>query len=281
MILSKLQKRSLLVIVGLGLALGASCLKKQNLVVEDLGEPITSQQIATALDEAFGPIDYNEMKLDEMTDIIVSQRIQDGVPQNLEEQNITIKEINNQPSYLQIKSHTIMTSFSSSGNITDERDWDQVFPKYGGFAFSNNQDSSEASAASDLTGPIFTFKLVQSLALGSCYDGGNYPESCHNLKVEEIDYRVPTLSAPQHGCTDVYNCFVKAKLIEFDLLQKYTIEEDGNPRRIHYTLIISNEVPFTSRVLKYCTRALYNITGVEQKILADICYDVNKYSFGQ
>ena len=131
----------------------------------------------------------------------------------------------------------------------------------------------------DLSGPIFTFKLVQSLALASCFDGGSYPETCHNLTVEEFDYRVPALSAGQHGCSDIYNCFVKANRIEFDLLQKYNLDESGKPRRVHYMLVISQEVPFTSRVLEYCTRALYDV-GSTQKVLADMCYKVNKYAFG-
>ena len=279
MILSRLQKRSLITIVSLGILFGASCLKKQNLLVEDLGAAVSAEEIANALDQAFGPINYSDMKTNEMTDIVVSQRIQDGAAQNLEEQNISIQSIDNQANYLEIKSHSIMTAFSSSGNVTDERDWDQTFPKYSGFAFSASTDAHQ-TATSDLSAPIFTFKLVQGIAMGSCFDGGTYPETCHNLSVVDLDYPVPTVAAPQHNCADVYNCFVKAKKIEFDLLQKYATEADGSARRIHYTLIISPEVPFTSRVLKYCTRALYDITGVPQKVLADVCYDVNKYSFG-
>ena len=172
-----------------------------------------------------------------------------------------------------------MTTFSSTGNTIDTRDWDQTFPKYSGFAFSLNQGAGEAATA-DLNAPIFTFKLVQGIALGSCYDGGTYPETCHNLVVTDLDYRVPSISADQHQCVDIYNCFIKAKKIEFDLLQKYNLEADGTPRRVHYSLILSQAVPFTSKVLQYCTRAVYQLIGVEQKVMADICYKVNKYSFG-
>ncbi|MGZ3724925.1 MAG: hypothetical protein ACXWQQ_03965 [Pseudobdellovibrio sp.] len=280
MILTRIQKRSLVTIVVLGILFGASCLKKSNLMVEDLGTAVSAEDVANTLDQAFGPIAYGDMKSNEMTDIVVSQRVEEGAVQNLEEQNITIQSIVDQTSSLEIKSHTIMTSFASTGNVVDERDWDQVFPKYSGFAFSTSTDAHQA-AGSDLSAPIFTFKLVQSLAMGSCYDGGTYPESCYNLTTTDLDYPAPVIAAPQLGCSDPYNCTVKAKQIEFDMLQKYVTESDGSPRRIHYTLIISSQVPFTSRVLKYCTRALYDIAGVPQKVLADICYDVNKYSFGQ
>ncbi len=88
-------------------------------------------------------------------------------------------------------------------------------------------------------------------------------------------------AAYQHSCTDIYNCLIKAKRVEFDLVRKYELESDGKPKRIHYTLILSKQVPFTSRVLRYCTRTLYEIPGATQKILADLCYNVNNYTFGQ
>lgn len=295
------RKRLALLLIAIGIATAASCLKKTDLQVDDLGSAIEAQAIALALDDAFGPIDYDSIRNDEMTDLVISQRIQDGAVQNVQEQNITVKGIENTSSYLRIISHTIMTTFSSSGNIVDERDWDQYFPKYNGFAFSapsqpstaSTSDSTESaqtaaiqskgevtqSATGDLDAPLYMFKMIQSLALASCYDGGTYPETCHNLSVVDSDWKVPAVSANQHGCSDPYNCYVKAKRIEFDLLQKYNLDADGKPRRVHYSLVLSQEVPFTSRVLEYCTRALYDI-GADQKVLADMCYKVNRYSFG-
>ena len=281
--ISRFQSRTLLTLVGLGILFGASCLKKQNLLAEDLGSAVSSQEIANALDAAFGPIVYTDMKVNEMTDIVVSQRVLEGPVQNLQEQNIVIKGINDQPNYLQIQSTTAMTTFSSAGNTTDVRDWDQYFPKYSGFAFSMGQSGSvhQQSDIADLSAPIFMFKLVQSLALASCYDGGTYPETCHNLSVKDVDFHVPAISASQHNCADLYECYIPAKHIEFDLLQKYNLEADGSPRRVHYSLTISQAVPFTSRVLEYCTRALYDVTGASTKVMADVCYKVNKYSFAQ
>ena len=297
------RKHLLLTGIAIGIATAASCLKKTDLQVDDLGEAVAAETIADTLGQAFGDLTYTNMKTNEMTDIVVSEQVEAGAIQNLEEQNITIKAINDQPGYLEIQSHSIMTSFSGSGNVTDERDWDQYFPKYSGFAFSMGNSANSAATAqaistaseslpvhqqsaihqsdsTDLSAPIYTFKLVQSLALASCFDGGTYPETCHNLSVVDIDYRVPAVSAPQHNCTDIYNCFIKAKQIEFDLLQKYNLDSDGKPRRVHYSLIISQAVPYTSRVLSYCTRSLYDVPGVNQKVLADMCYKVNKYSFG-
>ncbi len=138
----------------------------------------------------------------------------------------------------------------------------------------------DALSNADSGEPVFMFQLFQSLALGSCYTDGNYPETCHNLSVSDVRYQVPSTAAHQHNCSNIFQCFIDAKKIEFDLVRKYEIDSDGKPKRIHFTLILSREVPFTSRVLKYCSRTLYEISGAPQKILADLCYDVNNYTFG-
>jgi hypothetical protein len=281
MIISKKQKLSLLGIIVAFILLGASCLKRQDLQVEDLGSTIDSEQMAIVLGDAFGDVDYNAIRVNEHTDIILSQRLQDGAPQNIEQQEILVKELENAATFLRIKSLVATTEFSSSGNSTDVREWNQTFPKYNGFAFASNQAQQSTTTATQLTAPLYTFQLIQNLALGACYDGGSYPETCHNLQINEIKHRVPPSSAYQHNCPDVYNCTIAAKRIEFDLLQKYNLDENGKPNRVHYSLVISKEVPFTARVLEYCTRAVYNLQGVPQKVLADLCYKVNKYTFGQ
>ena len=196
------------------------------------------------------------------------------------EQDVTIHSIDNQPNYLQIKSHALMTTFTSSGNLTDEREWDQYLQKYSGFAFLNSSGAQQ-NAGAQLNEPFFTFLFIQSLALTACDQSSSYPETCHSLAVNEIAYKVPANSAHQHDCPDLFNCTVKAKKIEFDQLLNYKLDASGKPHRIHHSFIISQEVPFTARVLEYCTRSLYDLQGIEQKILADICYKVNKYTFGQ
>lgn len=273
-------KRSLVTLVALGILFGASCLKKQDLQIDDLGSVVAAEEITSALGDAFGPINYNDMKPNEFSSIVVSQRLQDGPVQNIEQQDVTILSINNQPSYLEIKSRALVTTFTSNGNLTDEREWNQYFQKYSGFAFMSSHDTHQNSGA-QLSEPFFTFLFVQSLALAACDQGGSYPETCHSLSVQEIDYPVPVNSAYQHSCPDQFNCTVKAKIVEFDQLLKYKLDSNGKPHRIHHRFIISREVPFSARVLEYCTRSLYDITGVEQKIMADICYKVNKYTFGQ
>lgn len=275
-----MKQKFLLALIFAGIFFGASCLKKTNLQVEDLGAAVSADSVAAALGDGFGQIDYNNIKLHEYSSIVLTQKLQDGVPQNLEQQDVTVKKINNQAAYLLISSSATITTYSGGTSSSTTRDWDQYFQKYSGFAFSMSQDA-HAAAGTNTSEPLFMFQIIQNLALGSCYDGGSYPETCHNLTVTEVDWRVPPAASQPASCKDVFNCTIKAKKVEFDLIRKYELESDGKPKRIHYTLLLNfKDVPFTSRVLQYCTRSLYDVQGVSQKILADLCYNVNNYSFG-
>lgn len=274
-----LKKNIVLTIVLSAIFFGASCLKKQNLEEENLGSVVPPEQIAAALGDGFGLIDYNEMKVNEKSSIVLSQTIQDGATQVLEQQDVTIQSINNNSSTLELTVLAQTLKYSGGRTTDTSRVWNKVFTKYSGYAFSMNQDAR--TTATDVDEPMYMFQIIQNLALGSCYDDGNYPETCHNLVVTPMDYKVPSSSAYQHACTDVFNCYIKAKKIEFDLVRKYELESDGKPKRIHYTLILTQQAPFTSKLLSYCSRSLYDIPGATQKILADLCYDVNNYTFGQ
>ncbi len=271
-------KNIVLSIIFTAIFFGASCLKKQNLVEESLGTTVPPAQIAAALSDGFGIINYSDMKVNEKSSIVLSQTIQDGATQVLEQQDVTIQSINNNSATLEL-GVLAKTLKYSGGNTTEvSRVWNKVFHKYSGYAFSMEQNAS--TAATDVGEPMYMFQVIQTLALGSCYDDGNYPETCHNLVVTPVDYKVPSGSAYQHACADVFNCYIKAKKIEFDLIRKYELESDGKPKRIHYSLLLTQQAPFTSKVLRYCTRSLYDIPGVPQKILADLCYNVNSYTFG-
>lgn len=278
--MKNIKKNILYTLIFAGIFFGASCLKKQNLEEESLGFSVPPQEIAAALESGFGELDYNQIKVNEKSSIILTQAIQDGSPQTLEQQDITIQSVTNAPSYLQLDFLAKTIQYSGGSTNEDIRVWNKVFTKYSGYAFA--AQNSQINAQSDLDEPLFMFQIIQNLALGSCYeDSSSYPESCHNLQVSDVNYKVPPIAANQHGCADIHNCFIPAKRIEFDLVQKYNLESDGKPKRIHYTLVLSPHVPFNSRVLKYCSRTLYDIPGIPQKVLADLCYTVNNYTFGQ
>lgn len=251
--------------------ISTACMKKQNLAEEDLGPAIDPAAMTTALSDGFGPINYADMSIGEKTSIIVSQTLQGQTSQSILQQEVHIKSVTDTPTNLTLRLDALVTLYGgSSPQVEAIDDHDKIYNKQQGFAF-----------AADSEDPVFfLFETLQNIALGACDNSGNYPESCHNLVTTNVSVKVPSALAPQHNCTDPTQCFINATRVEFDLVRHYQIEPDGRPKRIHYTFLLSNEVPFTSRVLRYCARTLYSLETTSQQVLADICYAVNNYTFG-
>lgn len=269
------MKKLVALLVLIVLSTSTSCLKKQNLEEENLGPAITPESLSKAMLEGFGPLDYGAIAPNEFSSYVLSQTIQDSAHSAIEQQDMTIESVTDSPEKLSMG--LILTKIKYSGGQSSQstRKWDQEFTKAAGKA--TNQSLKNLA---DNDPPTFLFIYFQSLAFGACFDEGDFPETCHNLSVSDFKFPVPQTAISQHNCTEGSECSVNARKIEFDAIQKAVIDKDGKPRRIHYTFIISSEVPYLSRVLKFCSRTLYEISDANQKILADICYDVNNYAFG-
>lgn len=253
-----------------------SCLKKQNLADDNLGPAIEPMQLTKTLGAAVGSYSYNDMKNDEVNTILVSQRIQDSVVQNLEQQTITVKQVSNTVDKLSLDLIVSNEVYSGGQSSQSAYEWTHDFLKGSASATS----LSKQVKASDAN-PLLLFLEFETIAFGICYDSGNNPETCHQLISEDIQYQVPFAAAAQYECADTTHCFIPAKRIQFDRVLKTQVDKDGKPRRIHYTLVVSGSTPFLSHVLQLCTRSLYTMTSSDQKILADVCYTVNNYAFGK
>lgn len=255
-----------------------SCLKKQDLSDDNLGPAVEPVEVTKTLGSGIGSYDYNLIKPNEFTSVLVSQRIQDSVTQNIEQQGITVVESANTVDSLKLKLNVQKEEYSGGQTSQSSRQWDITLNKG---AAKTEAMSVKPLSDGDSEPPILLFLNFETIAFGFCHDSGEYPETCHNLKSENIQFRAPIAAAAQHGCADTANCFIPAKKIEFDRLQKTVLDKDGKPKRTHYTMIISPETPFLSRMMQLCIRGVYGITNSDQKILADVCYTVNNYAFGQ
>ncbi len=256
----------------------SSCLKKQNLDDEDLGPAINAIEVTKVLGQGFGTYDYNDIKKNEFTSILLSQKIQDSVTQNIEQQGITVENAANLIDKLNLDLIVEDQIYANGQTTQSTRKWPLSIKKATSEAVSA---AGDITTQSDAQSPMLTFLMFESLAFGSCFDEGKYPETCHRLQVLDFQFKVPIAAASQHGCADVMSCFIPAKKVEFDIVRKYVTDKDGKPKRTHYTVVLSSKVPFLSRVLQLCSRSIYEITNSNQKILADICYSVNNYAAGQ
>lgn len=250
-----------------------SCLKKQNLEDDDLGPAIEPQSLTTAMLEGFGSLNYGAIKANEFSSYVLTQKIQDSYLDTIEQQDLTIQSSTDTPEMLSMELILSKIKYSGGQSSQSTRQWSQEFPK------SSNQ-STDLQTLTDNDPPFFLFYQFQLLAFGSCYDEGQNPQTCHNLSVSDFQYRVPQAALAQHNCSDPDTCFINARRIEFDALYKTVTDKDGKPRRVHYTIVLSKETPYLSRMLQYCSRSLYEMSNTNQKILADLCFNINNYAFG-
>ncbi len=258
------------------LTTNTSCLKKQNLDEEDLGPAFDPTELSQAMSAGYGSLDYSLLKPNEYSSYVLTQKIQDSSFNTLEQQDITIISLDNTAASLSLDLNVTKIFYNNGQTSQKIRKWHEVFSKTEGQQTALNI-SSKISPLADVEEPEYLFIYFQIIAFGYCYNKGY---SCHQLQVSDINYRVPMAAASQHGCADPENCTVKARKIEFDSINSLKIDKDGKPKRTHFTLIVSKEVPFLSRLLQYCSRSLYEISSSQQKILADICYNINDYAFG-
>ena len=268
----------ILLIFCLSLMTITSCLKKQNLDDEDLGPAVQPLEVTKALGQAFGKYNYTDIKKNEFTSLMLSRRFQDSLVQNVEQQGITVDNVANSLEKLDLDLIVEDQTYSNGQTSQSTVKWPISIKKSDG---ANAAAEGSIHTASDAKLPILTFLMFESLAFGSCYDSGNFPETCHQLKVSDFQFKVPIAAANQHNCADSTNCFINARKVELDIVRKYQKDKDGKPNRTHYTVVISPEVPFLSRILQLCSRGIYDISDSGQKILADICYSVNNYAAGQ
>lgn len=269
------MKKLLCILIFLALATNTSCLKKQNLEEEDLGPAFAPESLSTAMTEGFGSLDYGAISANEFSSYVLTQKIQDSYLETLEQQDITIETSTDTTEKLSMDLVLTKIKYSGGQSSQSTRKWNQEFIKSSGKALSQS-----IKTLADNDPPTFLFLYFQSIAFGACYDEGDYPETCHRLSVSDFQFPVPQTAASQHNCQEGADCFINARKIEFDMIQKNVTDKDGKPRRVHYTIILSKETPYLSRVLQFCSRTLYSVSNSQQKILADLCYNVNNYAFG-
>lgn len=248
----------------------ASCMKKQDLDSEDLGPAVASVELTKALASGFGPYDYNDIKTNEFNNLLLTVRIQDTVTQPLEQQGITIQKKTDSADKISLELLVQTEIYSDENSSSGTRQWNIDLRKVGSL-----------SKTTDPEPPNLMFKNFEYLAFGSCFNEGEFAQTCHRLNSEDIRIKVPRAAIAQHNCPDPSNCTIAAKKIEFDRVLTTQFDDKGKPIRTHFSMILSREVPFMSRLLQLCMRGVHKLGNPAQEVVAEQCYTVNNYAFGQ
>ncbi len=262
-----------LLLVALILSVNTSCLKKQNLSDDNLGPAVAAAEISASISDVIGNDLIFDAKKDEFSSYILSQRIQDMYADTVEQQDMTVESVQVTADRLVMNSQ--VTKINYSGGQTTQQS--KVWPWIWDLKPTTPGEPTTAPLA-DNEAPTYLFMRLWVVQKLFCVNAGDSPQACYKLQVSDINFQVPPTSADQHNCPNAYQCFIKARKIEFDQLLLAEPDLKGKPKRNHIKMIISKEVPFLSRLLQYCQRGLYETNN--QQILLDYCYNSNGYKFG-
>ncbi len=112
---------------------------------------------------------------------------------------------------------------------------------------------------------------VETLGADSC------DITCSNLKSEDEIQDLPPLIQAQPNCGGYPDCKIKVKRVSFDwnfILVRGTVTQT---QKINYTIAISPDLPFLSRVVDYCSRGLIDVPQIGSKVLVNICSKLKNY----
>ncbi|MGE5085796.1 MAG: hypothetical protein ACM3MG_05800 [Bacillota bacterium] len=100
---------------------------------------------------------------------------------------------------------------------------------------------------------------------------------CSNLNATSETRPAPDLMKAQPNCGGLPNCQMNVKNVSFDwsiLLKTGNVTEK---QKVTYTLSMTQDLPFLSRVLDYCSRGLVQIPNSSTKVLVTVCNKLKNF----
>jgi hypothetical protein len=271
----------------------SSCLKKQNLSESDLGPAINTESLQNKMGSSIGALSYDQIRKHEINVFTAVSRIQEGSSQSRYKQELYVSDIISEPEQTTIQFLFNRMDYLNSENsvnggafkliITNERSSSHLslktlsdsFPALTRDALKINA-STNISEKAEKPGPLFLYRAYLYFAIQGCKE----PQvSCHNLKTSERKIYLKPSQASTLICPDINNCMIDENQIEFDMLDASIKTDDGKPYRTHYTFTVSPQLPFLSKVIRYCARGLTKIN--DRMVLAEDCSYLEDFSYGQ
>lgn len=101
---------------------------------------------------------------------------------------------------------------------------------------------------------------------------------CSNLVSTEVVKPVPDLIKAQTNCGGFENCSYRVKNVAFDWTIALKKGESVEKQRVNYSISLSPDMPFFSRMTEYCFRQLYPVQN--QKVLVTTCTKLKNFKRG-
>jgi hypothetical protein len=112
---------------------------------------------------------------------------------------------------------------------------------------------------------------VENLKLDSC------EIKCGNLTSVAEVRDAPPLMAKQPNCGGLADCKLNVKKVSFDWTILMKTGQTVEKQKVSYSLAMTQDLPFLSRVLDYCSRGLVQIPNSSSKVLVTVCNRVKNF----
>ncbi len=252
----------------------ASCMKKQNLEDSNLGPAVSADEVESKMAEGIGVLTPDDINRNESSSLMAVTTYEDSQSVKLFSQSLIVNSI---------VSDTTMTRINLDYSKTDYLNSNQSFNNFAyPLEFSHSSDvESQSVPRQQLTAkaadkvPFFLYRAFIAMAVFACREE---KVTCHNLTVVDSEMGLSPDLADPRICSDSLHCKIPVRKVEFDLIDNKEIQSDGQATRAHYTFVTSPNLPFFSKVLKYCVRGLVDLES--RKVLAEDCVSINGFSVG-
>lgn len=94
---------------------------------------------------------------------------------------------------------------------------------------------------------------------------------CSNLAVNEDTQDAPPSMKALANCGGLTDCKIKLKRITFDWSFITKTGTTTHSQKINYSMALSQDLPFLSRLVEYCSRGLIDIPSSGTKVLVTVC----------
>lgn len=278
------KKASLFLIVLITLTSISSCMKKQDLDSQDLGPAINSDELQSKMGESIGLLSYDDINKNEINSVMACTTFEESQITNRYKQDLFVSAITDTAVDLKIDFIFNRQDYVSTNNSLSNQGYQLIIDKTKATTQAsalaikpelNLKSAREVQTRADNT-PFFLYRAYVYFAIQGCRETG---VSCHNLKVESGKMYLSAEQASPKVCPDISKCSIDVKKIQFDMLDSTAPSADGRPYRTHYTFSVSPQLPFLSKVIRYCVRGLTEMNG--RKVLAEDCTALTGFSYGQ
>ena len=100
---------------------------------------------------------------------------------------------------------------------------------------------------------------------------------CSNLVTKDELVDAPALIKAQTNCGGFKDCKINLKRVSFDWSFISKTGSVTHTQKINYTIAVSPDMPFLSKVMEYCSRGLVEVPSSGNKVLVGVCNRVKNY----